>query len=879
LPFYRRGEWLAEWEGELWALHRDGLAGASLVGFAMSGFAESHWERRREDDRVGGFRQDIRLAMRRLRRTPGFTVVVVFVLALGIGANASLFSALNAVLLARPPYPDAERIVSVDLLLSSRADAPQDTLSWSYPKFDMARSALRGIETLAAYAPRTGTLTGGGGAARIGLEFVTPSYFTLLGTQPVVGRVFMSGEEYPAPGAVAFLSHGIWTSRFGADRTLIGRTVAIDGVALEVVGVGPRGFRGISGAADVFIPVSGLGTMRGARRVTNAWSHWLQGIGHLRPGVSLEEAREEAVLLGVALTAAYPDPSGGGSHGVAVVPFLRARINPIARLSVIAVSVGGLLLLLIACANVAGLLLARAAGRRTDVAVRAALGAGRGRLAREFLLEGLTLAIAGGALGLVFAVAGTRIVSRAIRYALDLSGTRSIQFLEPDALGVNGAVLAAGFGLALVTGIVFGLAPARSGSRPDLAVDLRAGGRSVGRRLRDGFTTGRSVLVAGQLGLTVILLAGAGLMAASHARLSAIDPGFSNGSVLTVRYERGPSPSPGEDREFEAELLERMSGLPGVRSAAVAPCPPLAGRCEVLGLRRIDDGPAVDFGDMEALLGYAVSVDYFATIGANVLAGRAFHASDVAGNAPVAVINEAAAAMLFPGESAPGHRIAVTHELTEERMAEIVGVVEDVRYAGLEETPMPAIFFSRTQAPSSYGTLFLHTTTDPLSIVSDVRREAALLDPDMPLYDITTLAELRALGTARTRIVLGLFAAFALTGLLLAALGLYAVVSYTVAHRTREMGLRVALGAAGRDVVKLVIAPPVLLTLAGASLGVTGAAFLTRFLSALLYGIEPSNPPVLLGATLVLLIVAVVAAFVPARRATRVNPAIALRTD
>ncbi len=514
-----RVERLAEWEGELWALNRDGVRRVSLLRFALSGLAESHWERRWEAGRMNGLGQDLRFALRRLGRTPGFTVLAVLVLALGIGANASLFSALNAVLLEKPPYPEAERMVVVDLLLSPRAGAPRDTFPWSYPKFEMARAALSGVDVLAAYAARTGALAGEGGAARIGVEIVTPSYFEVLGTRPAVGRVFGRGEEFPAAGGVALVSHGFWLTRFGGDASLIGRTVTIDGVALEVVGVGPRGFRGVSGAADVFVPVAGLATMRGARRVTNAWSHWLYGIGHLRAGVSVEEAQAEAAALGAALTEAYPDPSGGGSHGVAVVPFLRARVNTVARLAVIAVSVGGLLLLLIASSNVAGLLLARAAGRRTDAAVRSALGAGRGRLAREYLFEGLMLAVAGGALGLLFAVAGTRVVSGAVRYALDVSGTRGLRFLEPESFGMNGAVLMAGIGLALITGLVFGLVPARTGTRPDLTVDLRAGGRSVGRGLRDGLHTGRALLVAGQLALTLILLAGAGLMSASFARL------------------------------------------------------------------------------------------------------------------------------------------------------------------------------------------------------------------------------------------------------------------------------------------------------------------------------------------------------------------------
>jgi predicted permease len=879
LPFYRRAEWLAEWEGELWAMHRDGERAAAVLRFGLGGLSESLWERRREDGRMGGLGQDIRYALRRLGRTPAFTILAILLLGIGIGANASLFTALNAVLLSRPPYPDAERIVSVDLLLEQRAGAPLDTLVWSYPKFEMARTSLGTIRDLAGYSPRTITMAGVDGAERIGVEFVTPSYFSLLGTRPVAGRVFGSGEEFPAPGAAVFLSHGFWTTNFGSDPAIVGQLVTVDGTALEVVGIGPRGFRGVSGAADAFIPVAGLATMRGARRVTNPWSHWLQGVGRLGAGVTIEEARAEAASLGLTLTETYPDPSGGGRHGVAVVPFLSARVNPVARLSVIAVSAAGLILLLIACANVAGLLLSRAAGRRTDVAVRAALGAGRARLTREFLFEGMILALSGGLLGLLFTGLGTQVVARAVRYALDTAGTRSIQFLEPASMGVDGAVVAMGIALALLTGLVFGLVPARSATRPDLTNDLRAGGRAVGGRLRDRLEAGRNLLVAGQLALTLILLAGTGLLAASYAGLAGIDRGFANEDVLTIRYERAPGQDPGDDLNFEHEFIERIQALPGVLDVAVAPCPPLAGQCEVRGLRRVDDGPVIDYGDMEGILNYSVSDDYFTTIGVVVREGRVFGPDDVLNGVPAAIVNRAAASKYFPGQSALGHRLAVTDALTENQMAVIFGVVDDVRYAGLEEEAMPAVYFSRRQAPVSYGTLFVRTVGDPLGFVSAVRREAALLDNDMPLYDVTTLGELNALATARTRIVLGLFSAFALTGLLLAALGLYAVVSYAVIRRTREMGLRVALGAAGRDVMRLVIAPPVLLTIAGATIGIVSTVLLTPFVAALLYGVEPSDPRAIAGATVVLLIVAIAAALFPAWRATRVDPAVALRVD
>jgi predicted permease len=875
LARYRQSAWLAEWAGELWALERSGTGGAGLLRFALAGVAESVWERRRDDGWMGGLVQDIRQALRRQVRAPVFSAVIVLVLGLGIGANASLFSALDAALLAPPPYPEAERLVSADLLLAARADAPQDTMPWSYPKFELARERLDALESLAGYFVRTGTLAGDGGAARIGVEHVTPSYFVLLGTRPAAGRLFDAQEDDPAAAATVVLGHALWTARYGADPRVVGRTIRLDGALLEIVGVAPAGFRGLTGGADVFVPVAGLAAMGGARRLTNPWSHWLRGIGRLESGVTLEQARTEATALGVALTEIYPDPSGGGAHGVALVPFLGARVNPMARLAVTMASAAALVLLLIACTNVAGLLVARSFARRTDVAVRAALGAGQGRLSREFLIEGLLVAAAGGALGVLFAFGGARVVASAVRYALDTAGTRGIQFLNPDSFGVNGPVLVVSVGLAALTGLLFGWLPARASTRHDLVADLRGGRGAVGTT----GGTGRSMLVAGQLALTLVLLAGAGLMAASFARLSSIDVGFHNHDVLTLRFDHGPGSTREANVLFEEQLLENVRALPGVLLAAVAPCPPLAGRCEVVGIRRIDDGPVIDYGDMQGMLAYAVSEDYFATLGIAVRQGRTFGAGDGEDAPPVAIVNEAAAREHFAGSAL--RRMAVTHELTPDdgAMAEVIGVVADVRYGALVEPAMPAVYFSTRQAPSSYGTLFVQTSGDPYDLVSALRREVAALDADLPLYDVTTMADRYAAATARTRIVLGLLSAFALAGMLLSAIGLYGVVSYAVVQRTREMGLRMALGAPTRDVLRLVIARPVRLALYGVALGLAVTLVVTRYVTALLYGTAPADGRILLGVTLLLVAVALAAAWVPATRATRVDPATALRGD
>jgi len=874
----RRREWLAEWEGELWALQATGVRMTGLLRFTLGVVFQARHERRREEGLLNGLGLDCRHAIRRLRRSPGFAIVVIVVLALGIGANTALFSALDA-MLRSSPYPDAERLVLMDILLAQRAGAPPDTLPWSYPKFELARRQVRSLDAVAGFNTRTGNLTGPEGATRIGLEYVSPAYFELLGVQAILGRTFLPSEDPPTPAAIVLLAHSLWTTRYGSDPGVVGRTIQLDGASLEVVGVLPQGFQGVSGAAEAWVPLAGIIAMRGGRRLELPWAHWLRVLGRLAPGSSLEQARAESAALGIALTKSYPDPSGGAAHGVTVIPFLQAKTNPITRLALTVVSAAGMLLLLVACANVAGLLLARASARRGEAAVRAALGAGRMRLVRESLLESLMLALAGGVLGVVLARAAERVVALAVSRSLDASGTRNLEFFDTASLAVDANVLTFGIGLALMTGLLSGLLPAGTSSRPDLARQLRSGDRSLGRHHAETADLSRGLLVAGQLALTLVLLAGAGLMGASLAGVAAIDPGFANERVLTLRFEHPPGPPPEHDLVFEHLLVERLSSLPGVESVAIGPCPPLTGACEVVGVRRVDDGPEVDYGDMEGIIANAVSEDYFGTLGIRLFEGRGLTSSDRAGSQPVVVVNEAAARKFFPGGSALGHEIAITAQLTADASAEVVGVVADVRYGRLDEPAMPALYYARQQDPPSYGTMYLLTSGDPHAIIDGVRREVAALEPDLPLYDVATMADRRALATARTRIVLGLLLAFGVTGLLLSSVGLYGTVAYSAIRRMREMGLRLALGAAKGDVLRLMLKQPALHVLLGAVLGVTAALVLTRHVDALLYEVDPGDPRILALATATLLLVVLVAAWIPAIRATRVDPATSLREN
>jgi len=443
---------------------------------------------------------------------------------------------------------------------------------------------------------------------------------------------------------------------------------------------------------------------------------------------------------------------------------------------------------------------------------------------------------------------------------------------------MNGTTLAVGLLLALATGLLSGILPLRVAARPDLVHDLRSGPRGVLARIAPAGEAGRALLVTAQLALTLVLLAGAGLMGASFARLASVDVGFTRDAVLALRFERRSYAADEEGRAFEQALLGRVRSLPGVLASAIAPCPPLEGPCEVTGLEQIDDGAPADAARVEAIVTHAVTEDYFATLGVPLRAGSTFEPGLDADDPPVAIVNEAAARALFGG-SALGRRIAVTHRLTAEGPAQVVGVVADVRDGGLEVEPRPAIYFSRRQTTPWYGTLFVAVEGDPYALVGDVRREARALDPDLPLTDVSTLGDLRAAATARTRIVLVLLFAFASLGLLLSAVGIYGVVSYAVVRRTREMGLRLALGAPTLALVRSVVGRPALLAILGSLAGLGGALALTRRVQGLLYGIEPWDPGVLGGATVLLIGIATAAAWIPTRRALRVDPVETLRGE
>ncbi len=695
---------------------------------------------------------------------------------------------------------------------------------------------------------------------------------------PAVGRDLEAADDAPDAEPVALLSHGLWRARFGADPGVVGRTVTLNGRPVAVAGVAPAGFRGLSGDADLLVPVHTGAALTAPFLVSGGQAHWLQAVGRLRPEASLEALRSQMAAVGEAAEAAFPDSDPTAVRSGGARSLLEARIHPQARQSLLVLSAAAMLLLLVACANLAGLFVARAGGRSRETAVRMALGAGRWRAARGALAESLLLAAAGGALALLVARAGVDLLAAAWPERF-LYGGWNLRFADPTAMGLDGSALAVAAGLALLTGLASGLLPALAAARRDPGRDLRAGATGAlgggGRRgsLRGG-------LVAAEVAVTLVLVMGAGLLFRSLAELRAVDRGVDPEGLLVFEYSLPRTSAWAEDPvAFHQAYLERLRALPGVRSASLGCAAPLGGHCMITlvrraGATRYPEGSRPDIGvDF-------VAPGFFETLGVPVLRGRAFEPRDRRDSPPVVVLNEAAARRLFPDGGALGRKVAMGVSLTPEGSegAEVVGIVGDVLYDTPEKGVMPEAYLSMHQQEGG-STVFLRAEGEPVALLPAARSILARLDPDVPLFGARTLEDLEARATADTRVLGALLAVFAGLALLLAATGVWAVVAHTVVRRTRELGLRVALGACPGSVVALVVRQGVGPAVAGVLVG-AGAAWLGgRALRGLLYQVSPTDPATLAGAALFLLTVSALAAWLPARRATRVDPMEALRAE
>ncbi|HEV8357630.1 MAG TPA: ABC transporter permease [Gemmatimonadales bacterium] len=800
--------------------------------------------------------QDLHYAIRALRRSPGFTLTALLTLGLGIGANTAIFSVVRAVLLEPLAFRDAGRIVRVWQVNPSTG---MDRGAVSEPNFKDWRAGSRLTEAMGGffYADRaTGMdLTGQGDPVQLNAALVTDGFFETLETPPLLGRALLPEDNVPGKDRVAMLSYSLWTGRFGADRSLPGRSITLNGQPFVVAGVMPAGFtypadRNI----DLWIPLSFFGPDAIGRERSKGF---LEVIARMKPGVT--SATLHAELAGVAARLAREYPENPGWTDVFVAPIRDSILGEVRTpLLVLMVAVG--LVLLITCVNIASLLLARATGRRRELAVRAALGAGRGRIARQLLTESMTLAIAGGGLGVIGGLLAVR--------ALAASGGAELP--RADAIRVDGWVMAFTFGISVISGLLFGTVPVVRASSGHLHAALRAGARgsvgNTGQKLR-------SALVVVEVALAVILVIGAGLATKSFGRLVSVNPGFHPENGLVMRIRVGDAYQTDEARlGFYQTVLERVRAVPGVQAAGVIRDLPLRGNGELV--RPGIQGRPLPPGQAPAAQLHQVSTDYFKAMGIPLLAGRSFEPTDRGGAPPVLVVSHELARRFWPGENAVGKFLTFGTQAVE-----VVGVVGDVRQRGLAEPPEPTLYIHALQNPRSGMSIVARTAGDPLRYANAVRQAIWSVDKSLPIIEVTTLDAVVGRAVSRPRLIAWLLALFGAIGLSLGALGIYGVLAYAVNQRRQEIGVRVALGASPRSVLSLVVGRGMLLAAVGVVVGVGGAWILTRSMQTVLYDIRPSDPVTFVEVVLILLVTSLLASWLPARRALEIDPVTALRAD
>jgi len=816
------------------------------------------------------FRHDLRYALRSLRQRPGFTALTVLTLALGIGATSAIFSVVNGVLLRPLPYDQPEGVA----LVHTRLDGTPGR-ELSLPEFFDLREQSRSFTRMAAFSNGSLTLTGSGTPERLQAGFVTADALPLLGVSPVRGRGFAAEEDLPGRPPVVLLSDGLWRRRFGADPEIIGRTLILDDLPTTVLGVMPPGFQLPSHYAGPGMELWTLMQLDPAvDRSERGW-HWLTVMGRLRPGVDIEAANRETAGLMAAMLQRYPNEYDANFTG-SVSPAADVLVGGIRQVILVLMGAVGLLLL-IACANVASLFLARAEARQREIAVRAALGARASRIVRQLLTESAALAVAGGLLGLLLAMWGVRGLVAAAPPTLP----------RLDTIGMDGWVLAFTAAVTLTTGLLFGLAPALQSARPDLAGALAEGSRggSAGVR-RQRFRRG---LVVSQIALALVLVAAAGLLIQSFARMRGVDPGFVLEGLLTARVELSPVRYESNEkiRAFYERLVQRLEALPGVRSAAVVKALPMM-QLELGDWSFVREGHhSLPPKPSEWNMAYwqTMSPEYFETMRIPLLQGRGVEATDRIGSPGVAVVNRTLARQVWPNGDAVGQRILMGGGATDSIWRTVVGVVGDVRHRGLDAEARPEIYLPYAQFPAGTGTpqrtlrIVLRSESDPVQLTGALRAAVAELEPDLPVTEIQTMEEALGAWAAERRLTMMLVAGFALFALALGAVGVYGVMAHLVMQRTREIGIRIALGALPREILGLVLSQGAWLAGLGIAVGLAGALAATRLLTHLLFGVGPTDPGTFVATAAALAVVAGVASLLPALRAVRTDPVDALRTE
>jgi putative ABC transport system permease protein len=807
---------------------------------------------------MDNLRQDIRYAFRRLLKSPAFTVVALLTLALGIGANTAIFSVVNAVLLKPLPYPEPQQIVGIYHL----SEGTRATMSG--PNFTDVKKLATTLEDAGAYTRLRTILTGRGEPVRLDGAQVSASLFELLGVRPALGRTFRADENEPGKHRVAILSHGLWLQRFGGDRSVVGNTLLLDGVSHEIVGVMPEGFS-FPAARSIWTPLEYTEDFTTGQR--GAW--YLQGVGRTKDGVSPAQAQAEIETIGRQLAKQYPDSNEGVD--MTALSLHEAMVGDIRRAFWVLLGAVGFVLL-IACVNVANLLLARAAARESEIAVRTALGAGRGRLIRQLLTESIILAIVGGGLGLLLAVWGVEGL-----LALEPQGIPRLNEVRVDP-----SVVFFTMGLSLATGLLFGLVPAFQSTRGGISATLKEGGR--GALTSRGGSRMRTTLVIAEVALAVMLLAGAGLLIRSFSRLASVDPGFQVQPALTFELSLPESRYETEEHQiaFFDQLMPKLQTLPGVQAAGAVISLPLSGSSIVLTFE-IAGRPPVPPSQQPAMQVRVATPGYFQTIGIPLKRGRFFSDSDRWGSPQVVLITEAAAKQYFPNEDPIGKRITLGWGRGENKPragGEVVGIIGDVKDAGLDEPDPPQIYLPYRQWPIGSMSFLLKTAVPPESVADPVRRTVYSMDGNLPVGNVRTLETLVARSISQPRFYMTLLTVFASVALALAAIGIFGVLSYAVAQRTREIGIRMALGAHQRTVVRLIVRDAMIMASVGVAIGTVAAFLLTEWLVAkLLFNTSPYDPATFTIVAVALAAVSLAAAYVPARRATRVDPIVALRAE
>jgi putative ABC transport system permease protein len=799
--------------------------------------------------------QDIRYGIRMLRKSPGFTIVAVIALALGIASTTAIFSVVDTVLLDPLPYPDSSRILNVSLLQRSTgvgggAVSPADYLDWAAQNHVFSHiAASRGWQV---------NLSGGSRPERVRGTMTTADFFPLFGLPPVLGRGLLASDNAPGNDHVVVLGYGLWTRLFGADRSVLGRNVILNSEPYTVVGVMPANFSP-DGYGELWlpshwgVPPNLLRPNEDPRPVRD--SHYLEAWARLKPGVSLRQSRDDMDAIAGRLEKQYPDSDN--DTGVSLVGMqdnLFSDIRPVLLVLMVAVA----FVLLIGCANVANLLLARATTRSREVSIRAALGASRLRLIRQLLTESILLALAGGAVGILLA-------AWAVPALLAMSPPDIRDF---TAIGLNRDVLAFSVAASLLSGVLFGLAPALHASRASLNEALKEGER--GSTGTHGGT--RSVLVVSEVGLSLILLIGSGLLVKSFVRLMQVDPGFDSARLLVFQVGLPPASIPSQQDDFYRQVVQRLQFLPGVQSAGAVSRLPLAGG-------NSDRSFQLPGSDQSYQADIRVcSPSYFQAMGIPLLKGRLFEERDARSSALVAAVNEALARTVFPGQDPIGKYILDFGPQLDK--IQIVGVIGNVRHVGLETAPRPEVYlpFGEAHWPSVFMVV-RSKTADPLTLTSAAQAAVWSVNRDVPLANIRTMQDVIAQSVLRRKFAMMLLSIFAGLAMLLAAIGLYGVMSYTVSQRTHEVGIRMALGAQKGDVLKLIVGQGMVLAAAGVVLGIAASIALTRLISSLLFGIGARDPLVFALVAALLGGVALLANYVPALRATKVDPMVALRDE